>query len=250
MKQVVVLAGGLGTRMWPRTEQTPKVLLTVAGQPFLFHLVLRLARCGFDEAVFALGHLAGEVQAALESPALRRLSGAMRLVSCVDGGERKGTAMALRSALHLLQPTFVVTYGDSYLPYDYCAPLALLEQRLLEADGCMAVLENHDALERSNAAVKGERVTHYQKHAPDGAPPLTFIDYGALALKRSLIQSLPERGSLGLESLQSQLAASGRLLAHHAKERFYEIGSEAGLHALERAFLQQSPHALRAESHA
>jgi MurNAc alpha-1-phosphate uridylyltransferase len=250
MKQVVVLAGGLGTRMLPRTERTPKVLLSVAGQPFLFHLVLRLARCGFDEALFALGHLANEVQAALESPAVQRLAGRMRLLHCVDGGEQQGTAMALRSALPLLQPTFVVTYGDSYLPYDYGAPLRLLERYPQEADGCMAVFENHDAHERSNAAVVGERVTHYQKHASEAAPRLTFIDYGALALKRSVIEGLPERGSFGLDRVQSQLAASGKLLAHRASERFYEIGSESGLRALEQAFAEQSPHTLRAELHA
>ena len=64
-EQAVILAGGLGTRMLPRTERMPKILLPVAGRPFAAWLLERLAGAGFTEVLLAIGHLGGEVRRAL-----------------------------------------------------------------------------------------------------------------------------------------------------------------------------------------
>ena len=51
--------------------------------------------------------------------------------------------------LPLLAPTFLVTYGDSYLPFDYAGPLAL-SRELADADGVMAVFKNEGRWDTSN----------------------------------------------------------------------------------------------------
>ena len=65
-------------------------------------------------------------------------------------------------------------------------------------------------------------------------PDVTFIDYGAIALRREVVASLPEGEALGLDAVQTDLARRGRLRALVAHERFFEIGSEAGLAELSR----------------
>ncbi len=55
--QVAVLAGGLATRMRPRTETVPKYLLEVAGRPFADHQLAWLAAAGTDRAILLIGHL-------------------------------------------------------------------------------------------------------------------------------------------------------------------------------------------------
>ena len=52
--QVLVLAGGLGTRIRPRTETLPKALVPVAGRPFAERQVELLASHGVDDIVFAV----------------------------------------------------------------------------------------------------------------------------------------------------------------------------------------------------
>ena len=71
-------------------------------------------------------------------------------------------------------------------------------------------------------------------------PLLDHIDYGAMALRRSVIAALPAERALGLDQLQSELASSARLRACVANERFYEIGSQSGLDDFER-YLGRSP---------
>jgi MurNAc alpha-1-phosphate uridylyltransferase len=228
--QAVVLAGGLGTRMLPRTERVPKILLPVAGRPFAFWLLSRLAADGFGEVLLCIGHLGGEVRRALGDGSAFGL----RLSYAEDGETLLGTAGALRRALDQLAPTFLVTYGDSYLPFDYQAPLADLRAHP-EALGTMAVFANDDRFDRSNTRIEGERVLRYEKRPRDAPrdPELDHIDYGATALRREVIAAVPAGVVRDLSAVQHELAREGLLRASPAARRFFEIGSERGLADLE-----------------
>ncbi len=128
-----------------------------------------------------------------------------------------------------------MTYGDSYLPFDYAALLADLRASPA-ALGTMAVFENAGRFDRSNTEVSDGRVVRYEKGTVD--PRLAFIDYGATALRASAVAALPD-GPSGLDALQTDLARRGLLRAFVARERFFEIGSETGLADLE-AYLSRS----------
>ena len=225
MNQAVVLAGGLATRMLPRTAETPKILLEVAGRPFLSHLLDRLTASGFDHVVLAVGHLAGPIREVAKAESAAR---GLRITLSEDGPRLLGTGGALRRALPVLEETVLVTYGDSYLPFDYLGPLTHLRAHA-SGRGAMAVFANYDSLEPSNVTVGGGRVRRYDKSRAPGEPLLDHIDYGATALRRSEIESLPQGEPFGLEQLLSFLALSGGLLACPVSERFYEIGSPNGL---------------------
>lgn len=227
-QQVVILAGGLGTRMLPRTERVPKILLPVAGRPFAAWLFARLAACGIEEVVLCVGHLGVEVRRALGDG-----SGyGLRLRYVEDGERLLGTAGALRKALDELDETFLVTYGDSYLPFDYTAPLLDLRAHP-SAAGTMAVYRNEDRYDLSNVSLDGELVARYDKRTETGAPSFDCIDYGATALRREVIAALPEGEVCPLSAVQTALASQRRLRACIAERRFFEIGSEQGLSDLE-----------------
>ncbi|MEC7396775.1 MAG: sugar phosphate nucleotidyltransferase, partial [Pseudomonadota bacterium] len=51
MRQAVILAGGMGTRLGPLTADTPKPLLQVGGRPFVEHLKGELARHGIRRLI-------------------------------------------------------------------------------------------------------------------------------------------------------------------------------------------------------
>lgn len=224
--QVVILAGGLATRLGALTERTPKSLLPLAGRPFLAWQLELVARSGFRRVLLLTGHLAEPIRAFAGDGSAFGVE-----LRCLDDGPRLlGTAGALRHALDQLEATFLVTYGDSYLPFDYAAPLRDLESHP-EALGTMSVYENHGKWDQSNTLVSGELVTRYEKGSSD--PALTFIDYGAIALRREVIAALPEGEPRGLDQLQAELGSQRRLRAYRVSERFYEIGSKEGLAELD-----------------
>lgn len=226
----MILAGGLGTRMLPRTEKVPKILLPVAGRPFAAWLLERIAASGFTRVLLCIGHLGQLVRDEVGDGAAFGLS--VRYAE--DGNRLLGTAGALRAALGELDPTFLVTYGDSYLPFDYAAPIVDLESHP-EALGSMAVFRNDDCFDRSNTIVDGELVARYEKRPRDAPhdPAFAFIDYGATALRREVIAGIAEGVVSGLDSLQRSLAAARKLRAVEATRRFFEIGSPEGLADLE-----------------
>jgi N-acetyl-alpha-D-muramate 1-phosphate uridylyltransferase len=225
--QAVVLAGGLATRMRPHTVTVPKAMLEVAGRPFVDWQLELLARSGLRDVVMCIAYLGEQIRARVGDGARY----GVHVEWSEDGGKLLGTAGALRAALDLLEPTFLVTYGDSYLPFDYAEPLAILDAHA-DCDGVMAVYKNDGKWDASNVVTDGAWVIRYEKGAKD--PAFDHIDYGAIALRRGLIETLPAGEPRALDALAHDLALRKRLRACVAHDRFFEIGSPEGLAELDR----------------
>ncbi len=61
MRQAMVFAAGLGTRLKPLTDTMPKALVRVGGQPLLWHVVLKLKAAGFERIVINVHHFAQQI---------------------------------------------------------------------------------------------------------------------------------------------------------------------------------------------
>ncbi len=224
--QAVVLAGGLATRMHPQTLRLPKSMLEVAGRPFVDWQLENLARWGLVDVVMCIAHLGEQLRHHVGDGS--RFG--TRVLWSEEGPRLLGTAGALRRALPLLEPTFLVTYGDSFLPFDYSEPLRILEAND-DCDGVMAIFKNDGQWDASNVLSAGDWVVRYEKGTRD--PAFDHIDYGATALRRDVVAALPESRPCGLDAVQRDLADRKRLRACKARERFYEIGSPNGLSELD-----------------
>ena len=227
--QAVVLAGGLATRMRPRTLTVPKAMLEVAGRPFIEWQLEKLASCGFDDVVLCVAFLAEQIRDHVGEGA--RFG--VRVRYSEEGPTLLGTAGALRAALPMLAPTFLVTYGDSYLPFDYAEPLRVLDAHD-DCRGVMSIFANHGAWDESNTQpdATGAWVERYEKKRPELR--FSHIDYGAIALRREVIEGLPAGVPAGLDVIQSELARAKLLRAVEARDRFFEIGSPEGPETLDR----------------
>jgi MurNAc alpha-1-phosphate uridylyltransferase len=227
--QAVVLAGGLATRMRPQTLTIPKAMLEVGGRPFVAWQLEKLRACGFDDVVLCVAFLAEQIRAHVGDGA--RYGVKVRYAD--EGPTLLGTAGAIRNALPLLAPTFLVTYGDSYLPFDYAEPLRVLDAHA-DCSGVMSIYENRGAWDTSNVEpdAAGAWVVRYEKGRPDLHFP--YIDYGAIALRREVVAGLPAGEPRGLDAIQTELAKQKRLRAVVARDRFFEIGSPEGLSTLDQ----------------
>ena len=61
MKQAMIFAAGLGTRLKPLTDTMPKALVPVGGQPLLWHVIQKLKASGFDRIVINVHHFAQQI---------------------------------------------------------------------------------------------------------------------------------------------------------------------------------------------
>ena len=123
---VAILAGGLATRLRPATDNIPKALLSVAGEPFLVHQLRLLHSEGFRKIVLCVGYLGELIEAKIGDG--KRLG--LQIDYSFDGPTLLGTGGALKGAISKLGEHFLVIYGDSYMPVDYAAVVeAFVRQR-------------------------------------------------------------------------------------------------------------------------
>ncbi len=141
-----------------------------------------------------------------------------------------GTGGALINAWPHLAESFLVMYGDSYLPTDYRAIVQRFGEQTLPA--LMTVFRNEGKWDKSNVRVDGDRVEFYSKQAKPGEADC--IDYGLSAFRRSALERFRnEPLPLDLGRVQSELVARREMAAYVVRERFYEIGKPEGLAELD-----------------
>ena len=229
-KPVVILAGGLANRLRPLTEKVPKVLLPVAGKPFLAHQLELLRRQGLRRVVLCLGYL-GEM--VVDRFGDGRAWG-MELSYSFDGPVLLGTGGALRQALPKLGESFYVLYGDSYLTTPF-APVAECFERSGKR-GLMTVYHNEGQYDTSNVVFRDGRIVVYDKRAR--LPEMHYIDYGLSVFSASVFAEWPEGKPFDLAEVMRRLVESGELAGLEVPVRFYEIGSAAGLAELESLLME------------
>jgi NDP-sugar pyrophosphorylase family protein len=224
---VCILAGGLGTRLGDRVAATPKPLLEVAGEPFVLHQLRLLSRYECERVVLCVGYL-GE----LVEERLGRERFGITIDYSFDGPGLDGTLGAVRRALPLLGPRFLVLYGDTYLRLDYAD--AARRWRESGCPGLMTVLRNDGQWDSSNAIYAEGRVVAYDKF--NATQAMHWIDYGLGGLERGALD-LVDTAERDLSTLYNALACRGELFGYEAALRFYEIGTPKAL-AETSAFLE------------
>ena len=135
MTKVVLLAGGLGTRLAEETELKPKPMVEIGGQPILWHIMQHYARQGFKEFFVALGYrgdvvkryfrdyhsLNGSITIDLGTGEWTRRESACEdwVVHLHETGLHTMTGGRLkRLEPHLTDSTFMLTYGDGLSDID------------------------------------------------------------------------------------------------------------------------------------
>jgi NDP-sugar pyrophosphorylase family protein len=222
---VAILAGGLATRLRPVTEKIPKSLIPVAGKPFLAHQLELLRSRGIRRAVLCVGHLGEMIQREFGDGSAFGL----RLDYAFDGPQLLGTGGALKRALPLLGMEFFVLYGDSYLPIEY-RPVAEFFRRSGKP-GCMTVYRNEGRYDTSNVVFRDGSVVVYDKK--NRLPEMHHIDYGLSLFQAAVFNAYPADKPFDLAEVTGNLVREKQLAGYEVRERFYEIGSPAGLAELE-----------------
>jgi N-acetyl-alpha-D-muramate 1-phosphate uridylyltransferase len=221
MLTVAILAGGLATRLRPITETMPKSLLEVNGEPFAVHQLRLLQAKGIRRVVLCVGHLGELVQSAIGAG-----SGlGLQVDYSFDGPVLLGTAGAIKNALPKLGESFFVMYGDSYLPCDYAAIARNFESAGVL--GMMTVFRNEGKWDSSNVEFEAGKILAYSK--TNRTPRMGYIDYGLGVFRAEAFQGLPAGKACDLTELFGDLLQRKQLAAFEVRERFYEIGSPAGL---------------------
>ena len=223
---IVILAGGLATRLRPLTEKIPKSLIDVAGRPFLEHQIALLRKNGITDVYLCVGYLGEMIEQVFRSGQ----QFGVNISYSFDGPRLLGTGGAIKKLLPKLPEDFFVLYGDAYLPIDYQAVVTHFITNRMPA--LMTVFRNEDAWDRSNVWFEGGRLHRYSK--TERLPQMRYIDYGLTICSRPIFADYPADEPFDLGVVFEKLSLRGELTGYEVFQRFYEIGSPQGLQDLDR----------------
>ena len=209
----MILAAGLGTRMRPLTNHTPKPLLEVGGKPLIVWHIENLRESGFREIVINVAYLG------------------QKIIDHLGGGSRYGvklyfsdeqnegaleTAGGIVKALEHLSDTFLVVNGDVWSDYRFDNRYSLEDNALAH----LVLIDN-------------------PKHHPHGDFPLakgekkyTFSGIGYYSKK--MFQDL-EYGKQPLAPLLFKALKEQRLTSEYYTGAWHDIGTPERLESLQRA---------------
>lgn len=231
MLPVIIIAGGLATRLRPITERIPKALVEVSGIPFLDHQLRLLQRNGITRVVMSIAYK-GEM--------IRQFAGdgfkyGLRIDYVFDGPTYLGTGGAIRSALHLLGDAFFTLYGDSYLTCNFSSV-----QRAFQASGkraLMTVFRNEGRWDTSNVEFADGQILAYDKN--NRTPAMRHIDYGLGLFRRDAFDPYAVGETVDLAAIYQEALREDQLAAFEVSERFYEIGTVEGIRETEQHLQRQ-----------
>jgi glucose-1-phosphate cytidylyltransferase len=222
--KVVLLAGGLGTRLTEETEIRPKPMVEIGGRPILWHIMKHYAHYGFQEFLIALGYKGEYIKRYFldyytlnGSMTIDLASGAVQpqVKECedwklhlLDTGLQTNTGGRLkRLEADLGHETFMITYGDGVSNIDL--------QKLLEFHKShgkwVTVSAVRPPARFGGLVLEGDLVANFTEKPQAGEG---WINGGFLVMEPQVFKYLTN-DSAGLEvELLERLAADGQLAAY------------------------------------
>ncbi|WP_075184783.1 bifunctional UDP-N-acetylglucosamine diphosphorylase/glucosamine-1-phosphate N-acetyltransferase GlmU [Teredinibacter haidensis] len=181
MLDIVILAAGKGTRM---RSSKPKVLHTLAGKPFVSHVIDRSHEMKADAIKVVIGHGAEQVEQQLAAPG----------IEFVEQTEQLGTGHAVQQVLPLLhaQATILILYGD--VPLIKTKTLEELVAKVSDSSMGLLTIELEDPMGYGRIVRENGEVVAIveQKDATDEQLNIAEINTGVMAVKgQHLLEWLP-----------------------------------------------------------
>ncbi len=211
---MVIMAGGLGTRLLPHTINCPKPLLPVAGKPMLEHIIERAKLEGFNHFIIAIHYLGHMIEA--------HFGNGERLGVQIDY-LREESSLGTAGALGLLKPIpdapFVVTNGDVITDIHYGE---LLDFHSRHAAGATMAVRVHEWQHPYGVVqTQGVEIVGFEEK------PIarSHINAGVYALDPSALNVLTANAHCDMPTLFERLQANKkRTVAYPMHEPWLDVG--------------------------
>lgn len=205
--RTMIMAAGLGTRLWPLTGHLPKPMAPIANRPALYHVLQLLRRYGITEVVVNLHHLPGAVTAWFGDGSSLGLS-----LRYAYEEELLGTAGGVKNNQEFLgEDTFLVMSGDSLTDLDLGALLAEHRAKggvatlavkpvddpsrygvvVRDADGRVTGFQEKPPVEQARSNLCNAGIYVFEPEIFERIPAATFYDFGTQVFPELLRSGVP-----------------------------------------------------------
>jgi D,D-heptose 1,7-bisphosphate phosphatase len=243
MKQLVILAGGRGTRLGDALGDNPKPMVPVAGRPLLEYHIDLARRHGFAEVILLTGYRSEKIERHFGDGSSRGIT-----IRHVIESEPLGTAGALVAALPLLAEEFCVLYGDTMLDVDLDR-MSAAHHRTSAAFTLFVHPNDHpadsDLVETDDAG--RVRAIHPYPHAP-GTWHANLVNAALYVVRRDCLlryAGATRKFDIAKHLLPELIAEGQPVFAYRSREYIKDMGTPERLQRVGRDLESGKVHALR-----
>lgn len=217
IRQAVILAGGMGTRLRPLTDKIPKPMIVLNNRPFLEYLIELLRENGISEIILLLGYLPEKIKEYFGNGSNFGIN-----IKYSIGDVSHETGTRIMNAKELLDDHFLLLYCDNYCPLNlkklvdfYCKH---------EASAMVTVYTNKDGITQNNVLVDNDGyVIKYDKSRKD--KNLNGVEIGFFIIDKKILKLMPNYNFSFEKKILPQLVEKRQLLGTLTEHRYYSIGT-------------------------
>jgi histidinol-phosphate phosphatase family protein len=223
MKQVVIVAGGMGTRLKARLGDLPKPMIPIGGKPLLEHQVELAKRHGFDDVIIFACYRAELIEKHFGDGS----KWGLRVRTIVEK-EPLGTAGAVLAGFDLLAEEFVVLYGDTMVNVDLERIRKAHAQS--QADATLLLHPNNHPLDSDLVEADAQNwitAFHNRPHPADKWFR-NLVNAGLYVINKRALQAWAQAVKpmdFGRDLFPAMLARGAKLLAYNSPEFIKDIGT-------------------------
>lgn len=187
----IILAGGLGTRLRPLTNEIPKPLLPVKGKSIIEHAILNLKRYGIRDIILSIGYKSEQIKKYFGDGS----SFDARISYSIED-EPLGTGGAVKKAAKEIQEPFILLWGDNLMDLDVNELLKAHERN--SAKITMALTKREDVENFGVAKLDGDKIEYFIEKPKREDAPSNLINAGGFVINSEALEILPE----GISSIE------------------------------------------------
>jgi D-glycero-D-manno-heptose 1,7-bisphosphate phosphatase len=225
--KVVIIAGGLATRMSPITDNIPKCLIDVNGAPLIQHQIEFFRERGYKEFVFCVAHLANKVKEYFGDGSQFGVS----IEYSLEPNELLGSAGAVKLIENIIDSTFIVFYGDNLTNLNFDkflkfhkeknSQFTIFLKKRSEKNHSSSLITMNDE-NKIISFIEKPSVEEFDKHKHE----IQYINNGIYLIEPELIREIPEniKYDFGKDAIPTLLQKDHKIYGYLSDDFYVELG--------------------------
>ena len=215
--KAIILAGGLGTRLYPYTKSLPKPMLPLGKKPILEHEIEWVKKNGINEIVICVSYLRKKIEDYFGDGKKFGVK-----IEYAISNEPLATAGQLKTAEKLIDETFVCLYGDSI--YNFSLRNMIKHHKKTKSDVTMSLYDYKFNLKYGVIDTKNDGKVISWSEKPEYSAK---INIGCYVMEPEVLRLIPKNKPYGMDSvIRKTLAKKKKVRSVISKKGFIDIGDK------------------------
>lgn len=212
--KAIILAGGLGERLRPLTDNIPKPLLQVKGKPIIEHAVNNFRKYGIKDIILSIGYNADKIISYFGDGS--KLG--VKITYCIED-KPLGTGGAIKEASKNIKETFIAINGDNLSDFNWKEIIEFHKKN--NAKITLALYPVEDVTKFGIAQLDGNIIARFVEKPKKEEAPSNLNNAGGYVIEPDVLKILPE-GKCSIEKdCFEKLAEKGVIYAYVHKGQWY-----------------------------